>query len=328
MTANTANNYFFFFFFFVLIEVVLTAVVATTATQQSSSKRFYTHTGVHFLNQYSRKYNLLSKFLISNNSKILYPNTSLSTDIRSSYKIRDYNNYANWELHAIVDRNRYSDDANVSAGNYAMDASLEYVPENLRPAAYYYNNRYRYGSDPADRFVAIVFKNDPWLDENAYVSFLSTPDNYNLTKKNGIVQCSFTYPIKASSNFQYIATRPHVQRCEIPIELSRNLTKQHSYIGLNLVHEGGIILKNIKVQRLNRLDRRSFNTSSYIMTYNLHDAMLVEWITYNLMLGVEHFYIYDNRGEDYIHRLLLVKAKATTGHPPTGLCTMNSETRH
>ena len=58
-------------------------------------------------------------------------------------------------------------------------------------------------------------------------------------------------------------------------------------------YEGGVLLKNIKVQRLNRLDRRFFNTSSYIMTYNLHDVMLVEWITYHLMLGVEHFYIYD-----------------------------------
>ena len=282
-------------YFFVLMEVIITAAAATAASQQPPYKRFYTNTGVHFLNQYAKKYNLLSKFLISNNSKIIYPNTSLSADIRSSYRIRDYNSYANWELHAIVDRNRYSDDANVSTGYYAMDASLEYVPENLRSAAYYYNNRYRYGSNPADRFIAIVFKNDPWLDGNAYVSFLNTPEHHDLSKKNKTVQCLFTYPIRTNTSFEYIVSRPHVQRCRIPIELSRNLTKQHSYIGLDLVYEGGVLLKNIKVQRLNRLDRRFFNTSSYIMTYNLHDVMLVEWITYHLMLGVEHFYIYDNR---------------------------------
>ena len=261
----------------------------------SSNTNFYTHTGVHFLKHYAKKYDLLSKFLISNSSKIMYPNTSLSTDIHSAYRVRDYNNYPKWELHATVDRNSYSDNANVSTGYYAMQISVEYVPEELRPAAYYFNNRYRYGSEPPDRFIEIVFRNDPWLDDNAYVSFISTTFNYDSSGKFKTAYCSFNYPIETKSSFLQAAERGHVQRCKIPKELSKNLTTKHNYIGLDLAYEGGVLLKNIKVKRLNYLDRRYFNTYSYMMTSNLHDVMLVEWITYNLMLGVEHFYIYDNR---------------------------------
>ena len=275
--------------------LIAAAAVAITATEQSSSKRFYTQTGVHFLKHYAKKYDLLSKFLISNNSKIVYPNTSLSTDIRSSYRVRDYNNYANWEFHASINKNPYSDDANISTEYYAMHKSLEYVPEKLRSSAFHFNNRYRYGPYPADRYLAIVFKNDPWIDDDAYVSFLSTAYNHDLSGKKKLLHCSFRYPIKTKSSYQYVPERGHVQRCKIPIELSRNLTKQHNYIALDLIYEGGVVLENIKVKRLGHLDRRFFNTSSYTMTYNLHDAMFVEWITYHLMLGVEHFYIFDNR---------------------------------
>ena len=283
------------FYFFPVVIITAVAAVAATSTEQLSSKSFFIRTGVHFLNQYAQKYDLLSKFLISNNSKIVYPNTSLTTDIRSAYRVRDYNNYASWELHATVDRNPYSDDANVSAGYYTMHASQEYVPEELRPAAYYFNNRYRYGSSPADRFIAIVFKNDPWVDASSFVSFLNTPNNYDLSGKSKTAHCAFTYPIQINSSFHNADGRGHVQRCRVPSELSGMLTKQHGYITLDLAYEGGVLLKNIKVKRLNHLDRRVFNTSSYIWTYNLHDAMLVEWITYNLMLGVEHFYIFDHR---------------------------------
>ena len=187
---------------FFLAAVV--AVVATTMTQQISHKRYYVNTGVQFLNLYAKKYDLLSKFLLSNKSKIVYPNTSLLTDIRSTYRVRDYNNYVNWELHAIVDRNPFSNDTNVGTGYYAMNASLEYVPEDLRSAAYYNNNRYRYGPNPADRFLAIIFKNDPWLDDDAFVSFLSTPEFHDLSGKNKAVHCLFTYPIQSNSSFQYV----------------------------------------------------------------------------------------------------------------------------
>jgi hypothetical protein len=280
-----------------LVFLTAAVVVATEQYTSSSSKsqNYYTHSGVHFLKHYAEKYDLLSKFLESNNTQLIYQNTSLSSDIRSSYKVRNYNTYPHWEIIAVADRNPFSDDANVSTGYYPMEKSKEFVPQELRPAAYYFNNQFRYGPKPMDRFIAIVFKNDPWLDEDAYVSFISTTQHYDLSGKMSTVYCSFTYPIQSRSSFQNAHGRAFVQRCKIPSELSKNLTQQHHYVGLDLVYDGGVLLKNIKVKRLNYLDRRHFNTSAYIWTYNLHDVMLVEWITYNLMLGVEHFYIFDHR---------------------------------
>ena len=92
-----------------------------------------------------------------------------------------------------------------------------------------------------------------------------------------------------------VPDNPYIHHCRIPAELSSNLTENHHYIQLDLAYSNGTLLKNIKVRRLHPLDRRHFTTTSYILTNTLTDNMLIEWITYNLMLGVEHFYIFDNR---------------------------------
>lgn len=79
------------------------------------------------------------------------------------------------------------------------------------------------------------------------------------------------------------------------MEIFANLTVRHREIVFDLVSPNGTLLKNVRVRRLHPLDRRTFNVSSAMLTDTLDDHMLFEHIIYHLMMGVEHFYIFDNR---------------------------------
>ena len=254
---------------------------------------YYAGTGVQFLKTYGKYYHIFSTFLLARNTSEKLksdPKLVVSKGIRSSFKVRDYNNYADWESIAAVDRNIFSNDYDVRKGYYLMEKSLEYVPVERRETGYHYNNIYRYGPEKLDRFLAIVFKNDPWADSVSAVSFVGEGNG-----RFENVSCSYSYPISATSPYIVDNKNNYIHRCQIPAELSSTLTKNHHYIQLDLVYPGGILLKNIKVRRLHPLDRRQFTTTAYTLTSTITDNMLIEWITYNLMLGIEHFYIFDNR---------------------------------
>mmetsp|Transcript_12296 Transcript_12296/g.18450 ORF Transcript_12296/g.18450 Transcript_12296/m.18450 type:complete len:457 (+) Transcript_12296:282-1652(+) len=172
-----------------------------------------------------------------------------------------------------------------------MENSFEYVPKEDRMKSYYYNNRFRFGSGIDDRFISIVFNKDPWVDENATIVFIGEADSTTLGGKSESAICNFSYPLKAYSRYE----RGIVNFCSIPHELYSSLTRKHREIIFSLEAIDGTLLKNVRVKRLHALDRRFFNVSCSMMTYTLDDHVVYEFIMYYLMMGVEHFYIYDNR---------------------------------
>lgn len=89
--------------------------------------------------------------------------------------------------------------------------------------------------------------------------------------------------------------------CKIPIEVTSILAAEDSAIHLDfsVIQENNstreTLLSNIRVPRLHELDRRHFNVTVCTMVNDLHSPLLVEWLVYNIALGVEHFYFFDNR---------------------------------
>ena len=65
--------------------------------------------------------------------------------------------------------------------------------------------------------------------------------------------------------------------------------------------DGNLLLSNIRVPRLHYLDRRYFNITVTSMVDKIDSRNLIEWLVYHILLGVEHFYLFDNR-KVYIQR--------------------------
>lgn len=79
-------------------------------------------------------------------------------------------------------------------------------------------------------------------------------------------------------------------------------TAAMDYVVLNISdRDGKLLLSNIRVPRLHYLDRRHFNVTVTSMVDKIDSRYLIEWLIYHILLGVEHFYLFDNR-KLYIQR--------------------------
>jgi hypothetical protein len=55
-----------------------------------------------------------------------------------------------------------------------------------------------------------------------------------------------------------------------------------------------LLLSNITLYEPHPLDQMAYNVSLSFMVDDLEDKLMLEWIIYNILLGVDHFYLYDN----------------------------------
>ena len=53
-------------------------------------------------------------------------------------------------------------------------------------------------------------------------------------------------------------------------------------------------LRKVQLERIHAIDRRRFNYTVCTMVDDINSPLLIEWLTYHSLLGVEHFYIMDN----------------------------------
>lgn len=249
---------------------------------------FYIDSSQQFLKDYGAHYNLFSRFFDDFNFST--PKESKHYGIASPY----YNEFRvrNYSLHEVSQ-------GSADPGKFLNNASF-YGNTSLVN----YNNRFRYGSKPQDRFMSIFFHKDPWLDDDSTVNFVG--GDTDIVNKRFF--CNFTFPVHARSevvikrdifNAFLQLTKENMVYCPIPTILKLALAESISQVSLNFIVEHGkgiesILLSNVTVYRDHPLDRRSFFTSMCTMLDDLDDPMVIEWLTYNSLLGVEHFYIFDN----------------------------------
>jgi hypothetical protein len=85
-------------------------------------------------------------------------------------------------------------------------------------------------------------------------------------------------------------------QCKLPKLIPNASSSQEEYVEFHLIgSNSNILIPSIRVYRLHYLDRRQFNISVISMINDIKTPLLHEWIVYNILLGVEHFILFDNR---------------------------------
>ena len=236
------------------------------------TKQFYLGGALDFLRSYGRAFHLFKRFFGKEDGS-LSPNGGFD----DLYNVRG---------------NYYASKSTAPLNSFSANTSFN-VPI-ADPKYVELNNLFRFGSDPLDRFMEIFFHKDPWVDVDSTVNFVGSYDQL----KNRAVFCRFSFPFEAITQLQFAS----IVRCPIPVEGRQNLSEEIDHVVLDLYEtvagQNITLLSEIRVFRENPLDRRAFNVSLFTMISNFEDPVLLEWMTYHIMLGVEHFYIFDNSKHD------------------------------
>ena len=111
-------------------------------------------------------------------------------------------------------------------------------------------------------------------------------------EQNSSIQyyCQFLSPAEGITPLQLIDNA--ISSCIIPKEVRSSLTNSINEIKLHFVSKviteniQKILISNIKVKRLHKLDRRHFDVSVCTMVNDLEDPMFREWLVYNILLGI------------------------------------------
>ena len=195
------------------------------------------------------------------------------------------------------------------------------------------NNRFRYGNRPNDRFLDIFLRGDPWDDISGRDDDLSVTVNTTVHFTGYLVEieheddsyCDFKFPttgkskmkvtrfpdenIIGNNNFDTSKTMSNVRMytCDIPFSIPSHLSLEDLskepilhpiVVKFDVLSAGTILLADVEIPRLHMIDRRKFNYTVCTITDDINDKKLNEWLVYNIMLGVQHFYIFDNNKEE------------------------------
>lgn len=259
-------------FYFLLIHIIIYLQIFSN----SNKDEYYLDTPLNFLCNYNNELSLFNSFYNKTKNK----NFHINNDIELNYKIR---NYAYQKEGTSADINQL----------YANKSS--YYDNNTKFIEY--NNQFRYGNKPNDRFLGIVFDKDPWIFANETLIYFYGPD----TELENNLYCSFTYPFRGftraiiKDNMMNVVNKKSYDQlisCSLPSNIKLN--DNHKHIVFDLLHNDNKLLSNIKMKRLHELDRRQFNVTMFTMVDDLESSLLYEWLIYHIMIGVEHFYIFDN----------------------------------
>ncbi len=282
---------------------------------KQQSKPYYSKSAITFLREYGQHYRLFDMFFSPNSSIIqreLSNEESTSTespnnnnnnevrihqeDIERNYHIKDYSRVKQWSVATARPHDEY------------VNVTFKYNPPVTSDELLQYNNIFRYGPDIDDRFLSIGFSIDPWSEVTtstpAYVHFVGINNNLPLDTK---YTCSFRSPIQIDSTIEVTAglndvlsrpTKENIIKCKIPQKLIDALTNDTREIELDLIKTKfdtpSVMLHDIKIPRLHSTDRKHYTHVLQTMVEIIDDIMVKEWVIYNILLGIEHFYIFYN----------------------------------
>ena len=271
----------------------------------AQEKEYYQGTALNFLIKYGVNYHLFDLFLSSKivskpmvtQDPAFHNGTSLHKTISDEFRTRSLKNAKYY---------------GVATAQVQLELTLVNFTYTNKPASdemALYNNKFRYGPGIDQRFMTIVFDRDPVLETTqnalAYIYFVGV--NTELSESYNYL-CNFT-AFNVQSNLEITRRLRNVVnqetpnsliRCAVPWSVSSAMNKDATEVVLELVRitatpvPADKLLRDIHVPRLHSLDRRTYKYSVQTMLEDLEDPMVVEWMVYNILLGVEHFYFYYN----------------------------------
>ncbi len=143
-------------------------------------------------------------------------------------------------------------------------------------------------------FVHFVGLRPGWLPDPWESEIQSIPDRTDLDK----AICEFKYPYEAKRPLQIVGN--WTLGCEIPFDITSQIAKEHLaeqhsvMLKFDLIIGNEVALKQVQLERIHAIDRRQFNYTVCTMVDDINSPLLLQWLTYHSLLGIEHFYIFDN----------------------------------
>lgn len=287
----------------VCLVALLACVISPRAT---TGKELYTESALDFLLHYGQHYNLFSRFFA--NTTYSPPAGSRTAPITDTYATRDWARFRDWESTGTL--------RNFTEGFYRQD-----VPPLLEE----FNNQFRYGTAPTDRFLSVFLH-----DATSTLYFFGFENNLHAGSDAAALTCRFLSPLPGSSSVAVEggfknAIKQTVQHsqvtCPLPPDVAAAAAANASVeIVVQLVRAGGAtsptnptatasavtssapLLPSVTVRREHPLDRRPFNITLSTQVDDWNEPLLIEWLTYHILLGVEHFYLFDITRTDWAVR--------------------------
>ena len=247
-----------------------------------SAREYFQDSALDFLRRYGHHYNFFSRFFPNGTAEA--PMNSRTRGIEEDYLTRDFRQFRTWETS--------SDMRNFSEKYYRED-----VDQNIEV----YNNKFRYGPLPHERFLDISIN-----EKTNSIQFYGWENNVPSGTQFG---CSFVSPSDAFTlvsferGFQN-AVKENVLHtfvtCPIPSEFApSNATEFRFHLVQGTTSSGHVLISNIVVKRPHQLERRMFNVSLSTQVDDWNEPMLIEWLTYHILAGIEHFYLFDITRTDW-----------------------------
>eukprot|EP01036_Dinobryon_divergens_P031370 gene31370-40756_t len=196
------------------------------------------------------------------------------------------------------------------------------------------NDIFRFGSGRNDRFLSIFERVDNTLSQSFvhFVGFEASL--YKIGNYTSVFYCTFfhnshlhTLPVPSSHESTLTVVHERMLHgydneitCKIPkldcchgepLSLSLGMVQKHSLLNISsFPEESGpkyssvvyptlsqsltLLLPLVRLPRAEVSRILRFNVSMSTMVSSLRDPLVVEWLLYHLLLGVEHFYLFDN----------------------------------
>jgi hypothetical protein len=288
----------------IFVVVILALLIISTADESN----FFNESGLSFLRQYGSAYNLVDQFYGNSLSSLRTPNISnVNKTIESLYSTRITRDYKFY-------------------GSGFLEWSSFQIAKNATESDTY-NHRFKVGPLSEDRFFSIFLHGDPWSSQSfstlddISVNFVGASEGLESDMTFEGFSCRFNFPLRLPTPVKFEVLRKdsnkvlyrqmnskksRIFRCLLPRDLLDFLRQSNSssfidvaeeqqLIRFDLLKDGVTVLGNVTVARLHAMDRRHFQVSVSSMTSRPADPLLLEWLCFWLLAGVEHFfYLFDN----------------------------------
>ena len=315
--------------FFQISELLFLWVFLTVSNSSASEQCncYYNDSAFNFLLHYGKQYHLFDIFFTnqSYNSSKSQENLSLIAD---RYLIRDYSQSRYWyaanatilEEFQNLNITYIGDNHNVNFTTYQnrlryglnRNDRFYWIGVNGDP----WSARITSQSSSDQYFVYFVgYGTDLHEDDQYSCNFTVSSRLSLMSEKEGFSLTSSRVQIMEKGKSFNAFWNSNIIRCPLPSpvlqELIENGTKldkhcsglqqgscnEQEYLSLHfsrVTPDHKILLKDITIPRLPFLDRRSFKYTIHTFIEIVDDSMVIEWLIYYILQGVEHFYFYYN----------------------------------
>lgn len=260
-------------------------------TTLCSAKSLYLGSGIQFLTDYNEGLKIVTRYY-DNSLKQYSPQLNNTKRFYEHHSVRDLSNYAT-SYQSTAGKPLYNATTYYPLLTKRNSSGQSGVVELLN-----YNDRFRFGLQPHQRFLSIFFSaNLEAKSGGGSVIFIGVRrrSKTSANKPWPTMYCDFLLPLNGYS--VVLENAGEFYRCRIPEKvLTAIMNAEQQLASINLLDANrNVLIPNIHVSTLPEIDRRSFNLTLASMVNKINSPLLCEWLVYNLLLGVEHFYLFDNR---------------------------------